>query len=609
MNKALFSLLLSSGLLGAWVEVCSAKDASSDDFRSQEQARLTGSTVLIDCASPSDLAVSGDRALQGHQVVPVTGQPFQQAMRIQVKKTTNPPWSVQISTPLSKLPVRKNQPMVYCFSVRAVDPPKDATTTSYASGLIVAHPPWGRIASDQTRPTREWQRIYAYGSAEKDYAAGELRVAIHLGFQPQTLEFGGMMVFALPPDSDFSKLPYTKVRYEGEEADAPWRAAAEERIKKFRQGDVRIEVVNTAGKPLSNVSVNVQMKRHNFGFGTLVGTDLLENSRDGERRRQWFLKLFNRATAPIYWKGWAERDGQRGYLNIAKWLYEHKIPARGHVIVYPVFYFMPDSEVQLAKLEPESLRGSILQHVVDVVSKTQKYKFDEYDVTNELRDLHDVTDIVGLEEVSNWFRVAHKTAPMARMAINEGVILSDGPNPEFINKFIKLIKVLDEHKANVDVIGIQAHFNNNLTSPQRLVEVLDIFGKFNKFIHITEFDIAIQDEQAQADYMRDFLTVLFSHPNAEAVTQWGFLDAGHWRCPTAGLIRTDWTLKPSGQVYEDLVLKKWWTNVRGETDNNGVYTTRGYLGEYEIAVRHGNRTKTVPLKLTREGATVKLVLQ
>lgn len=30
-------------------------------------------------------------------------------------------------------------------------------------------------------------------------------------------------------------------------------------------------------------------------------------------------------------------------------------------------------------------------------------------------------------------------------------------------------------------------------------------------------------------------------------------------------MRRDWSLKPNGAVYQDLVFKKWWTNADGKT--------------------------------------------
>jgi hypothetical protein len=57
----------------------------------------------------------------------------------------------------------------------------------------------------------------------------------------------------------------------------------------------------------------------------------------------------------------------------------------------------------------------------------------------------------------------------------------------------------------------------------------------------------------------------------------------------------------------DLVLKEWWTDVTGKTDAQGVFATRGFLGDYEISVGITGGPKTKKVKLTKDGVTVKVV--
>ena len=74
---------------------------------------------------------------------------------------------------------------------------------------------------------------------------------------------------------------------------------------------------------------------------------------------------------------------------------------------------------------------------------------------------------------------------------------------------------------------------------------------------------------------------MFSHPAVTGVLMWGFWEGRHWR-PRAAMVRKDWTLKPNGQAWMDLVEKQWWTDERGKTGPDGEYKIRGFLGDYEI---------------------------
>ena len=63
-----------------------------------------------------------------------------------------------------------------------------------------------------------------------------------------------------------------------------------------------------------------------------------------------------------------------------------------------------------------------------------------------------------------------------------------------------------------------------------------------------------------------------------------------------------------GEVYKDLVFKRWWTNTDGKTGAQGTFATRAFLGDYEIEVKAGGKSKTVRANLTKEGVKVECVL-
>jgi hypothetical protein len=104
------------------------------------------------------------------------------------------------------------------------------------------------------------------------------------------------------------------------------------------------------------------------------------------------------------------------------------------------------------------------------------------------------------------------------------------------------------------------------------------------------------------------MTAVFSHPSTSGVIMWGFWDTKHW-LGNSPLFRRDWTLKPSGQVWMDLVFHQWWTNTTATTDASGKCEARGFLGDYEIEVKHGSTDQTIKAKLTAAGTAVKVVLQ
>ena len=63
----------------------------------------------------------------------------------------------------------------------------------------------------------------------------------------------------------------------------------------------------------------------------------------------------------------------------------------------------------------------------------------------------------------------------------------------------------------------------------------------------------------------------------------------------APLYRRNWTLKPAGEAYRELVLKTWRTDVAGKTDADGRFGTRAFYGEYEVYVSFSGRQKTLKI--------------
>ncbi len=581
-----------------------------DLYAAAELAKLPVKAVpLFDGSDLKAFSVSGARELVTHEIIAAEGQAFGDAIRVNVLGPGKQSWDAQLFSPKNTLPVRKGDTLFLILNVRCPSSGDPSGTGTYVARLQTSVAPWTAPISISDNAMPQWQRIYAGGVAERDFAAGEFALTVHLSYHAQKLEFGGVMALNLGRGVDLAKLPFTPKTYGGREQDAPWRKAAAERIERYRKGDLVISVVDAGGKAVAGADVHVQMKRHAFGFGSYIESTILDKTPDAQKYREWTLKLFNRATAPIYWAdwGWAGEKGRSQFQGIAQWLKDNGVTTRGHVMIYPGWRFMPAAIRKLEK-DPPALRQRLLDHIAEIVQATARYGFDEYDVTNELRQLRDLTDILGYDAVAEWFRTARKYNATARLALNENTIVENGGKTAAEQEhFEKMLQMLVDAKAAPDAIGIQGHFGDSLTPPDRVVQILDRFAKFAKPIHITEFDIETRDEAAQADYMRDFMTAVFSHPSVEAFTQWGFWEGRHWK-PLCAMVRKDWTLKPNGLAYMDLVFKQWWTDVQGKTAADGTYAVRGFLGDYQITVTSGGRTTTTSVKLTapRTRLTVKV---
>ena len=133
-----------------------------------------------------------------------------------------------------------------------------------------------------------------------------------------------------------------------------------------------------------------------------------------------------------------------------------------------------------------------------------------------------------------------------------------------------------------------------------MLRILDYFSEFRLPIKLTEFDLKTRDEELEADYMRDVMTVFFSHPQGAGFLMWGFWNGSHWKF-AAPIFRKDWSLKPAGETYQKLLFDTWNTKLDGNTGADGGFTGRGFYGQYDVEAEVGGKTLRGTFHLSPDG--------
>ncbi len=522
--------------------------------------------------------------------VEVAGQAFTSALEVDVPRQGANPWEFRLGS-LLHTGARKGDIVHLRFWARNV---YSMTGAARLAVVVEAREhSMNKIVDLAITVGSGWECVDVPMELPGDLAAGEWEFSIRLAYAAQRVQIADPRLLNFQRTVRIEQLPKIKGSYAGREPGAPWRAAAQARVETLRKGDLRV-LVKDGGNPAPNVEVRATLRRHEFAFGTCVSMALLAQTPDGDRYRETLKQLFNWVVIENDLK-W-HRIVRNGYQNpdaLIDWLERNRFSIRGHCLVWPGEKNLPREAVALVD-QPERLRKLIAEHITTTVQR-YRGRLAEWDVINEPYSNHLLMDKLGDEAMVDWFRVAQQADPGCRLFINDYEILASGDllGTPHQNHYYSRIKYLKDQGAPVRGIGMQGHFGSNITSPENLLKILDRFAEFGLRIKVTEMDLLLSDEALRADYYRDFFLALFSHPAVDGVFQWGFWEGSHW-IPGAALFRKDWTLRPHGQVYRDLMQRDWHTEVSVRTDEKGLAVFRGFKGEYEVQVTLREKRLTVP---------------
>lgn len=552
------------------------------------------------------------------EVVPVERAPgFTEALRVATLRDTGPSFGIQLRA-MNRRPLAEGDVGLVRFFARTIES-SDESGAGRVGVSVRGAAGFGMGFADETfSPAREWTEFLVPYRAMRSFGPWESVLVFSLGGRKQTVEIGGVDFLHHGKRIAFGDLPRTRFTYAGREPDAAWRKAALERIERIRKGDIAVRVVDSAGRPVPGANVKLELTRSAFGFGTaLPFRRLIEDTPDNLIFREKLLELFNAASNEndLKWPQWIDDRENSTYsreqaMAGLRWLREHGLPARGHVLVWPGWNNLPDIvRDRRGTPQQDEIPGLVLDHIRDIGAATRDW-VEEFDVLNEPFTNHDLMDLFGPQIMVDWFKTAREAMPGVALYLNDFSNHDATTDAAHVEHFAETTRYLLENGAPVDALGLQAHIGGRPNDPENVLATLDRYWEeFKLPVRITEFDIRTTDEELQADYTRDFFILAFSHPSVVGIQLWGFWERSHW-IPIAAMYRGDWSEKPNAVAYKSLVLDRWRTRIEQSTAANGTLTARGFHGEYRVTVdsdgRHAGQTFTLA---PGESATVEVKLK
>ena len=486
--------------------------------------------------------------------------------------------------------VKPGDRLLLTFDARCVPGSStDGKGRAHAVVEIKEPPDYEKLGMDAFDVAPEWRTVFLPFPAKVASKAGLTHASIMPGGKQQTLEIANLRLLNYGAEFDLAKLPRPYIHYPGREADAPWRKAALARIERIRTDDVMVEVVDAQGKPVPDAKVSLTLRRHAFGFGAAVKARLIMDDTkyramvDGNFSAivlENDLKPFAQEYSATNEHAEYRRDWSLGAMS---WARERGFRVRGHYLCWGPWE--PWSEK--LKDQPQAIREKVMTHTDSILELAGGLP-DEWDAVNHPvgweAPRRTVDGAVGSDFYAAVFKAARARTGVP-LYINEDQVFRAGRQQE---EFYECIKDLIARGGRPDGIGNQAHFHSSfLPAPEEMLRVSDRFAALVPQLSITEFDVDTNgDAQLQADWLRDCLIMAYSHPAYRSFMLWAFWEGAGWK-PGLSLWNKDWSAKPNGAAWRDLVCKQWRTTVEGKTNAAGNFAARGHRGLYDVTVEAG----------------------
>ncbi len=391
-------------------------------------------------------------------------------------------------------------------------------------------------------------------------------------------------------------------------------------IENYRKGAFRLKLTDKDGKPIAGARLKISQRTHEFKYGAnLFMLDELESTEKNELYKKYFKEAFNMATLPFYWSDLEPEQGKTRYEKDSPKIYRRPAPdlcmefceqngiePREHALAYD--HFFPEWFKKLPLDEEKRLLkkryAEIAERYADRIPTIEVTNEHGWEITSsgETSALYEQDDFV------EWcFAEAQRYFPDNQLVINEfGAFKEQGRSRDL---YYMIIERALKNGARIDAVGLQYHIfarregeleytQRTNYNPHHLYKVMDRYAELGKPLQITEVTVPAyssepEDEEIQAEIIKNLYSIWFSHPNMEQIIYWNLVDGYAAFAPQGdmtagenyyhgGLIRFDFTPKPSYYVIKDLFTKVWHTDTECVTGCDGACEFRGFFGDYEL---------------------------
>lgn len=389
---------------------------------------------------------------------------------------------------------------------------------------------------------------------------------------------------------------------------------AKRRIEQIRTKDVQLFVMRD-GQPLEDAKVSFRMRNHQFLFGAVCYQyGKYKSPEMNETFTREFTKLFNYTMVPYHWNWYEPKRHQYAEpytRNLVRWADENHLKKKLHALIW--HECCPDWIADDADVK------ALYEERISYLMKIYGDDFDFIDVVNETTVNNRFNN-----PVSRW---VSQYGPMQMMKFGTQLVRTFKPDAKLlygdwnvhVEAYYDFLREMRDNDIDIDILGMQSHMHRERWTEEETLRVMDRAASFGWPIHFPECSICSgtpigemnyaagainpfketeEDLYSQAEYAKDFYTLVFSHPAVEALSWFDFTDH-RWLNAPAGVVTDDLKIKPVYETLYDLIHKEWHTDADGVTNADGMIPARLFFGNYDITVTAGDSAVTVNRDILR----------
>lgn len=396
------------------------------------------------------------------------------------------------------------------------------------------------------------------------------------------------------------------------------------------------------------VEVTQKSHQFLFGDNNWKMSAMVRNGMGDSDRLKYFRKRFaevlNSLNTTVYWTERPRNDAAKtqdfqgevqwdDFDESVNWALSQGLTVKGH----PMYWTVPKAIPEWLARYPYETHMKFVEVRIRNLAARYKNRVKVWDAVNEmlwephpknlskrhwpyLETMDNMVDYIS--KVISWGREEDPDALYTindyglSMTKNNDLRTKDGIHVTAESqrkRYVELMQRLGEVGVSPNLMGIQCH--TGWLSPTEQVAFYDEMSTAGIPLTVTEFWANINElkkmprerveseewrslsniekyqdlndeelEEIRDEYVLNYLTCAFGHPNIDSFYFWGFMGMGVE-------FRNDYNssheVKPIFQKVRDLIQKEWNTTLKIKTDRNGRINFNGFCGNYSLKLQKG----------------------